>query len=222
MQALRGKDTPPSANPEVPCVPSVTIKKDVTQTLGANFWAGAAGASYDSQRAATPPAAEPAPLQPATGTPAPAAGAPAPAALPSARPPPIAAAAMNFWQAAATGAPPPASPVGNAGGNVGGPNKAMGASGADKAPAMPASSAGSVEPAMPKPMHAPTPSKKLAASKFWEQAAEQTFSNDAKPEDLQIPVHAPVAAERSPPRAAEPQRTRLQAPGKIPYQSRAT
>ncbi len=222
MQALRGKDTPPSANPEVPCVPSVTIKKDVTQTLGANFWASAAGASYDSQRAATPPAAEPAALQPATGTPAPAAGAPAPAALPSARPPPIAAAAMNFWQAAASSARPPASPVGNAGGNVGGPKKAMGASAADKAPAMPASRAGSVDPAMPKQMHAPTPSKKLAASKFWEQAAERTFSNDAKPEDLQIPVHTRVAPERSPPQAAEPQRTKEQAPGRIPCQSRTT
>ena len=82
MQAMQGNGTPAAASPEAPFVPSVTIKKDVTQTLGANFWASAAGASYDSQRAATPPAAELPSTQPAAESPA-VEGSRSPAGLPA-------------------------------------------------------------------------------------------------------------------------------------------
>ena len=209
MQALRGKGTPPGAAPEVAFVPSVTIQKDVAQTLGANFWASAAGASYDSQRAIAPPATELPHTRPAPE--APAGGLLAPVGLPAARRPATAAAAAVPWEAADVVEPPLEVPSRDAGSF----SRVTGSCEADKQPATPASPAGQSELEVPKPMHAPTPSKKLAANKFWRQAAERTFSADAQPEDLDPPMHAAApAANGIPPRIAEPQRMSPQTLGR--------
>ncbi|CAL5225382.1 g8189 [Coccomyxa viridis] len=207
-QAMQGNGTPAAASPEAPFVPSVTIKKDVTQTLGANFWASAAGASYDSQRAATPPAAELPSTQPAAESPA--VGRRSPAGLPLARPPAAVAAAANFWEAASLAEPEPelpgSSPVSR--------GKATGISDAEKQAATPVSPAGQRTSVMPKPMHAPTPSTKLAANKFWQKAAERTFSDEAQPEETDPPTQAAAPADdRSPPRAVGPQRMNSQPSG---------
>ena len=206
MQALRGKGAPPAASPEVAFVPSVTIKKDVAQTLGANFWASAAGASYGSQRGATPPVTELPHTQP--GPDLSSQGA---AGLPGARVPPAAAAAANFWEAGTAGQPLHEETSRDAGR----PGKVTGTCEADKQPAMPASPAGHVVLTSPAPMHAPTPSKKLAASNFWQQAAERTFSDDAKPEESEPPTPAAAPTDdRSPPRAVGPQRMSPQPAGR--------
>ena len=210
MQAMRGRGTPAAASPEVPFVPSVTIKKDVTQTLGANFWASAADTSYDSQRAATPPAAELLGTQPAPQSPA--GRQQSPAGLPAARPPAAVAAAANFWEAAS--AAEPAHELTSR--NAVSPSKATGISEADKQPATPASPATQRAAVTPKPMHAPTPSKKLAASNFWQKAAERTFSDETQPEEIEAPPQAAAPVEdRSPLPAARPQRMNSQPLGRM-------
>lgn len=206
MQALRGKGARPVASPEVAFVPSVTIKKDVAQTLGANFWASAAGASYDSQRAAVLPVTEPPRTQPAPDLPSQGA-----AGLPGARPPLAVAAVANSREAATAGQPLHEEPSRDAGR----PSKVMGSCEADGQLAVPASPAGHMELKSPTPMHAPTPSKKLAANNFWQQAAERTFSDDAPPEESEPPTHAAAPTDgRSLARAAGPQRVSPQAVGR--------
>ena len=198
---MRGDGTPAAASPEVPFVPSVTIKKDVTQTLGANFWASAADASYDSQRAATPPAAELPSTQRAPESPG--GGHQSPMDLPAARPPPAVAAAANFWEAASAAEPAHELPSRNAGS----PGKSTGLSEAEKEAPAPASPAGQRSPMMPRRLHAPTPSTKLAASNFWQKAAERTFSYETQPEEMEAPPQAASPADdRIPPRAAGPER----------------
>lgn len=222
MQA-RGKVTQsgPSA-PEVAFVPSVTIKRDVTQTLGANFWASAAAAcaSHEGQQAAVPPAPEPAPSQPAV----------LPAGqgyLPSVRPPAIAAEALNFWQAAASGTPLPPPPMAGSGASHVPPEAsdlAPQASGQTdkKESAVPSAPTSPQEPAVPKPMHVPSPSQKLAAAHFWEQAAQRSFSNGTQPDDnsraLAIQAAAAAAAEEpSRQRMERPRRTGAHAQGRPVY-----
>lgn len=200
---------PPAAAPaEVAFVPSVTIKKDATQALGVNFWASAASISTDAPQQAAPPLA----LAPAPAASAPAAAAKAPeqagaasapaVPLSSVRPPAIAAAALNFWQAAS--------------------GKPAGELPADARPAAPAPASRPQEPEAPTPITGPSPSQKLAASKFWERAAERTFSGDQKPDAPAAAAAAAAAApaeDVSPEKAAEPQRAASRKPGSPASQS---
>ena len=185
LQAMQGSAPPPEA-PEVKFVPSVTIKKDPAQALAGSFWASAASNSPG----AAAPEAPPSPAPQAAGL-----SGSGPVAVPSARPPSIAAAAVNFWQAAASGQTAPALSTAD-------PAVHDRPRNAEIPPPSPQARSQD-QPLTAAPLKGPTPSQKAAANNFWQRAAERTFSTGSEPAEARPAASAPPpAAPSASPRAA--------------------
>lgn len=156
-----------------------------------NFWEAAASRGFESsmssdasrdqqQPAQAPPAVEqksaPAPKAPSKSVTV--------TKLPSAAPPPIAAAAMDFWRMAATISVEE---------RLEKPKSAPAKLTEERAAQAPATE--KPEAAEFRPTQAPTPSTNLAANKFWQAAAQDVYGDSGESRSGSAEVAAPAVAQ---------------------------